>query len=607
MGGIAGLMTRDGRPPNEATLKKLAEALAHRGPDGRGTYLSGNLGMVHTRLAVMAQDDGDQPLYAQTDTDPEPGGDGDGWVALIADGEIYNAPELRLRIGEDVLVTGSDCELPLHLYQEHGAGFADHLRGMYGIAIHDPRHGTAEAGRLILARDPFGIKPLYYAESDAGLAFASEAQALIAAGVVEPALCAEGRDELLQLQFTTGRRTPFAGIERMLPGETVVAERGRIVERRRLDALPSEGPRSIDEAEALDELDRHLNRSVTMHQWSDVPYGMFLSGGIDSSVLLAIMERLNEKPVVAFTAGFPGGMLQDERGYARAVAGAAGAELVEVDCGEQAFWRLLPEVAACMDDPTVDYSVFPSFRLAAAARDAGIKVILSGEGGDEVFGGYGRYRRALRPRLLGGEPMRSRGVFDRSGVLREEGGRWRDGIVAAQAAVSLPGRTSLQVLQAQDCADWLPNSLLTVLDRSLMAHGIEGRVPFVDRDLAAFAFRLPDRLKVRRGVGKALLRQWLMTGLPTAKPFERRRGLTMPVVQWISGRGAELGPLVAAQPGIVEACRPGTVESLFASVGVDDRAVRAAWTLLFYALWHRRHILLRPPEGDVFETLAEPL
>jgi asparagine synthase (glutamine-hydrolysing) len=118
---------------------------------------------------------------------------------------------------------------------------------------------------------------------------------------------------------------------------------------------------------------------------------------------------------------------------------------------------------------------------------------------------------------------------------------------------------------------------------------------------------LPDRLKLRRGVGKVLLRQWLMTGLPAVKPFERKRELTMPVVQWISGRGAELGPLVAAQPGVAEACRPGTVESLFASVGVDDRAVRAAWTLLFYALWHRRHILLRPPEGDVFETLAGPL
>ena len=604
MGGIAGLMTRDGRPPSEATLKTLAGAVAHRGPDGRGTYLSGNLGMVHARLSVVAPDGGDQPLYAQTDVDS--GSDEDGWVALIADGEIYNAAELRRRLGEDVLVTGSDCEPALHLYQRDGTNFADHLRGMYAIAIHDPRHGTAETGRLLLARDPFGIKPLYYAETDAGLAFASEAQALIAAGVVESRLCTESREELLQLQFTTGRRTPFIGIERLLPGETVVAERGRIVERHRLDALPAEGPRSISEEEALDELDRHLNQSVTVHQWSDVPYGMFLSGGIDSSVLLAIMERLNEKPVVAFTAGFPGSRLPDERGYARAAAGAAGAELIEVDCGEEAFWRLLPDVAACMDDPAVDYSVFPSFRLAAAARDAGIKVILTGEGGDEMFGGYRRYRRALRSRLLGGEPMRSRGVFDRSGVLRENGGRWRDGILAAKDAAALPGRTALQVLQAQDCADWLPNNLLTVQDRALMAHGIEGRVPFVDRELAAFAFRLPDRLKVRRGIGKVLLRQWLMTGLPAAKPFERKRGLTMPVVQWISGRGAELGPLVAAQPGIAEACRPGTVESLFASVGVDDRAVRAAWSLLFYALWHRRHILLRPPEGDVFETLSVP-
>ena len=170
----------------------------------------------------------------------------------------------------------------------------------------------------------------------------------------------------------------------------------------------------------------------------------------------------------------------------------------------------------------------------------------------------------------------------------------------------MPKRTALQVAQAQDCADWLPNNLLTILDRTLMANGVEGRVPFVDRELAAFAFRLPDRLKLRRTTGKLLLRRWLMTGLPAARPFEHRRGLTMPVVRWISGRGADLGPLVAAQPGVAEACQPGTVESLFASVGTDDRAVRAAWTLLFYALWHRRHILLKPPEGDVFETLAAP-
>ncbi|MGF1639885.1 MAG: asparagine synthase (glutamine-hydrolyzing) [Rhodospirillales bacterium] len=602
MGGIAGLMTGDGRSPHEATLKGLAQAIGHRGPDARGTYLSGSLGMVHARLAVVALENGDQPLYAQTAGDGEP--DGDGWIALIADGDIYNAPELRLRLGDDVLTTGSDCEPPLHLYLKQGTGFVDHLRGMYALAIHDPGVGTGGAGRLVLCRDPFGIKPLYYAETRTGLAFASEAQALIASGLVAPRLDAEARDELLQLQFTTGRHTLFAGIERLLPGETLAVEGGRIVERCRVQGLPDEGPQPMTEALALEELDRQLNHSILVHQRTDAPYGMFLSGGIDSSVLLAIMDRLNADPVTAFTACFPGAAGDNERGFARAVSRATGSRLIEVECREQDLWRLLPDIAACIDDPAIDYAAFPSYCLAAAAREAGIRVILSGEGGDEVFGGYGRYRRALRPRLLGGQPMRATGLFDRSGVLRSEGGRWRAGILAAKDTAAGVDRTPLQTVQAEDFADWLPNGPLTILDRTLMAHGVEGRVPFIDRHLAAFAFRLPDRLKLRRGTGKLLLRRWLTTGLPAAQPFERRRGLTMPVVEWLAGRGGDLGPLVAAEPGVREACRPGAVESLFASVGGDERAARAAWTLLVYALWHRRHILEKPPEGDVFETLA---
>ncbi|HEX9703595.1 MAG TPA: asparagine synthase (glutamine-hydrolyzing), partial [Rhodospirillales bacterium] len=407
MCGIAGVMTADGAPPADRVLQALTRALAHRGPDGQGRYVSGRVGLAQTRLAIIDLETGDQPIYA-------PLAEGDGRAALVANAEIYNYVELRQRMEKTAFQTRSDCEPPLHLYLRYGKEFARHLRGMYAIAIHDPADDC-----LVLARDPFGIKPLYYAETAGGLAFASEPQALIKAGLVTPTLRRQTVDELLQLQFSTGRMTVFEGIERLLPGETVVARQGRIADRVILPALPAGGPVATSRAAALRRLDELLNDSVGIHQRSDVPYGMFLSGGIDSSVLLAMMARLNERPVEAFTAGFDGADVTDERGHAKAVAQAAGAAHHDVAFGESDFWAMLPAIAAAMDDPAADYAALPTYKLAAEARRAGLKVVLTGEGGDELFGGYGRYRRAGRPWFLGGRPMRAKGVFDGLGVLRE--------------------------------------------------------------------------------------------------------------------------------------------------------------------------------------------
>ena len=591
MCGIAGLMTLAGRRPDGAVLDRLAAALLHRGPDGQGRYVEADVGLAHTRLAIIDLKTGDQPLYAE--------GKAGGRLALVANGEIYNYVELNAALRDFAPATASDCEPILHLYRREGIGFARRLRGMYALALHDPA-----SGRLILARDPFGIKPLYYAESEAGLAFASEPQALIRAGLVAAAIRPPARDELLQLQFTTGAETVFRGIRRVLPGETLVVERGVVVARHRIEALPEGGPRHRSVDEALYALDEVLMDSVSIHQRSDVPYGMFLSGGVDSTVLLAMMKRLNDRPVQAFTAGFPGTDAADERAQARAAALAVGAEHHEIEVGAEDFWNLLPAIAAVMDDPAADYAILPTYMLARTVRQAGLKVVLTGEGGDELFAGYGRYRQAVRPRLLGGRPMRRKGAFSGLGVLRESATPmgWRDGIVAAETAATRPGRTGLQVNQGIDCADWLPHDLLLKLDRCLMAFGVEGRVPFLDPAVADVAFLLPDRLKLRHGFGKWLLRRWLETGLPVARPFARKQGFTVPVGQWIASRRAQLGPLVAAQAGIREACRPGAVERLFDGFG--HKHEQAAWRLLFYAVWHRVHLEGMSPEGDVFDFLA---
>ncbi len=265
MCGIAGLMTSDGSQPTEALLTLMADALAHRGPDGRGTYHLGDVAMVQNRLAIVDLETGDQPLYAKADGEH-------GKLALVANGEIYNDLELRRQMTKVSFATGSDCEPMLYLYRRHGLDFAEHLRGMYAVAIHDP-----DDGALVLARDPFGIKPLYYGVAPDGFVFASEPQALLAAGLVKPAIDPARRDELLALQFTTGAETIFPGIYRVLPGETLVIRGGRIAQRAQLSALPPGAPNKTGLDQALQDFDRIITESVNAHQRSDVPYGMFLS------------------------------------------------------------------------------------------------------------------------------------------------------------------------------------------------------------------------------------------------------------------------------------------------------------------------------------------
>lgn len=585
MCGIAGIMSSSGVAPDRNAVEAMQRALAHRGPDGEGLHFAGSVGMAHRRLAIIDLETGDQPFALEDGT------------TLIANGEIYNYIELKQAMTDTAFATASDCEVPLHLYRRDGTGYAAALRGMYAIAIHDPG-----ARRLIVSRDPFGIKQLYYAEGPFGFAFASEPQALIASGLVSPDVRAKAATELLQLQFTTGAETVLSGIFRVLPGETLVVESGRIARRIRQAALPPGGPEPVDEATALDRVEQALTDSVAVHQRSDVPYGMFLSGGIDSAAVLGLMARLNDRPVRAFTVGFSDTRAVDERDAARAIALSLGADHVEVDFTEDDFWATVPKIARTMDDPVADYAELPTYKLAQeASRD--LKVILCGEGGDELFGGYGRYRSVMRPWWRYRRAMRSRGALEGLGVMRDDSRDWRSGVAVSESVAGAHGRSRLQSAQATDCADWLPHDLLIKLDRCLMAHGVEGRTPMLDPVVAGAAFCLPDDLKVRGRTGKWILRKWLETAVPAAQPFGRKQGFTVPVGEWIVRRGDRLGPLVARQPGVAELCRPEGVEAVFRSN--RRRAGFAAWVLLFYALWHRQHVEGATGGGDVFEMLGD--
>ncbi|HIJ61778.1 MAG TPA: asparagine synthase, partial [Rhodospirillaceae bacterium] len=266
------------------------------------------------------------------------------------------------------------------------------------------------------------------------------------------------------------------------------------------------------------------------------------------------------------------------------------------------FFRFLPQIVASVDDPTADYAIVPTWLLARRAAQE-VKVILCGEGGDELFAGYGRYRRQIRPWWLGGRRRRPGGPLSDIGLLPAAMADWRDGIAAAERSVAGADWTALQKAQALDCVDWLPHGLLVKLDRCLMAHGLEGRTPLLDPVVAGLAFRLPQDLQLRQRKGKYLLRRWLDNLVPEAQAFARKKGFTVPVGEWITEAGQRLGPLVAADAAISALFDAAAVKAVFTGGGKHQG--QAAWRLLFYALWHRRHIRGKPVDGDVFQCLAD--
>jgi asparagine synthase (glutamine-hydrolysing) len=580
---------------SDARVAEMIGALTHRGPDGIRTEQTPGAAFAHARLSIIDLEGGWQPLHAAGST-------------VIGNGEIYNYLELiedHQLAGQ--LSTGSDFEPLLHLYAKEGEKAFARLRGMYAFCLigHD--------GRAWLARDPFGIKPLYIMEHAGGLAFASEPRAFFKAGLMQTVLDDEAAKELLAFNYTLGSRTVFQGLRRLAPGEVCEVRDGRIVSgyrqpwltprpivpanagaqaesepqwqaqaalQRRLDPGVRRDTRSL-----LQGLDAVLEDSVRVHQRSDVPYGLFLSGGIDSAAIATLMARLNERPVTAYTCGFDAAGARDERAQAERVARALNLDWRETTFNEADFWRIVPHVAWALDDPTADYATLPTYKLAEAAKGT-LTVVLTGEGGDELFGGYGRYRRALRPAWLGGRPAEPRGG-DAAALTR-----WR---AEAQAP---PGLTRLQQTQWADIQTWLPNDLLLKLDRCLMAHGLEGRTPFLDPEVAAFAFPLSDRFKVRGRYGKWLLRKWLERACPAAEPWAKKQGFTVPVETWIAPRAAD----IAKRLGSVEALRRVHPDAASAfTAGADG----VRWPLLFFAVWSRIHLEGASP-AEALQSVVGP-
>lgn len=547
MCGIAGVIGPGG------SARPMIEALTHRGPNGVFVEETPGRSLAHARLSIIDLEGGWQPLHAAGCT-------------VIGNGEIYNYVELAAEFGlADQLATGSDFEPLLHIYAQEGPAAFQRLRGMYAFCL------IGADGRTWLVRDPFGIKPLYVLEHEGSVAFASEPRAFLAAGLIAPELSEDRARELRAFNYTLTDETIFKGLRRLAPGEIVEVVDGKLVAHRVRPAVPVRTVRGGDETALLSRLDAVLEDSVKVHQRSDVPYGLFLSGGIDSATIATLMSRLNARPVTAFTCGFDAPGARDERAQAERVATALNLDWRETTFDEEDFWRILPQVAWAMDDPTADYASLPTYKLAEAAKGT-LTVVLTGEGGDELFGGYGRYRRALRPAWLGGRAAEPR--TPDAGVLA----RWRE---QAQAP---HGLTRLQQAQWADIATWLPNDLLTKLDRCLMAHGLEGRTPFLDAKVADFAFPLPDRFKVRGRYGKWLLRKWLERACPAADPWARKQGFTVPVDAWIQPRAGEIGARIGQVAAVRRVLEPDAAAAVFATPSA------ARWPMLFFAVWSLIHL-----------------
>ena len=591
MCGIAGQIGGGG-----ARTPAMIAALTHRGPDGVRVAEMAGASLAHARLSIIDLEGGWQPLHAAGST-------------VVGNGEIYNYVELAAEFGlEGQLATGSDFEPLLHLYAREGERAFARLRGMYALCL------IGADGRTWLARDPFGIKPLYIMEHAGGLAFASEPRAFFAAGLMTRELDETAARELLAFNYTLG--SVFRGLRRLAPGEVAEVRDGRIVSSKRSAALSLAPKRSSssgqpkaergdpsrlsagstpfgspgssfrrpeDDEGLIRALDAALEDSVRVHQRSDVPYGLFLSGGVDSAAIATLMSRLNERPVTAFTCGFEAPGAKDERAQAEKVARALNLDWRETSFGEEDFWRVAPQVAWALDDPTADYATLPTWKLAEAAKGT-LTVVLTGEGGDELFGGYGRYRRALRPAWLGGRPAEPR-TADAAALAR-----WRDEARAPK------GLTPLQAAQWADVATWLPGDLLLKLDRCLMAHGLEGRTPFLDREVAAFAFPLPDRCKVQGRYGKWLLRKWLEGACPAAEPWARKQGFTVPVDAWIAPRAEDIATRLA-QIEPLRRLRPDAA----AEFRAGGEGVR--WPLVFFGLWWLIHLKGASP-GEALSALV---
>ena len=616
MCGICGLATNRGAIDPER-LRAMSATLVHRGPDSDGQLVDGPVGLAARRLSIIDLETGDQPIANE-----------DGTVHVVQNGELYNYRELRARLeaAGHRFATQSDTEVLVHLYEQHGDGFAERLRGMFGLALWDARRQ-----RLILARDPFGIKPLYYRVDGDGLAFASELRALPRGEIDFDAL-----EAFLAFNSIPGPLSIFRDVRKLPPGHLLVWEDGRAHVSRfaRPTPVQSADLRRDEEDELAEELRARLRDSVRAHLIADVPVGVLLSGGVDSSVLAALAAQESSDAVHTFSIGFAERSF-DELDDARTVATRYGTRHEELVLQPDAA-LLLPALAEAFDEPFADSSALPTYLVSQLAA-AHVKVALSGEGGDELFGGYYTYAADLLALRFGGLAPIARPLVERlpsssrkasfdykaKRFVRGAGlpplerhHAWKE-IFSPEARAELTsqrpsfdpvdlmrarfaeteGAELLARLQDVDLGFYLVDDLLVKTDRASMAHSLEARVPYLDPLVAGLAQALPTRLKVSGLRKKRLLRKAAEPLLPRRIVYGRKRGFSIPAAAWLRGELEPFARDVLSDETLRRQAffRPEPVSRLLDRhvAGKEDLS-RQLWGVLAFTLWYERHVERTP-------------
>ncbi len=632
MCGIAGQFNFARRGPVErGTIQRMTDSIAHRGPDDEGYHVAGPVGLGFRRLSIIDLAGGHQPMSDAEET-----------VWIIFNGEIYNYRELRAELESrgHTFRTNSDTEVIIHGYKEWGTDVLSRLNGMFGLALWD-----APNERFIVARDAMGVKLIYYRIVDGQLTFGSEIRPVLAAEGTTPEIDPEALNLFLRFRYTPSPFTIHRGIRKLAPGTMLVAEKGQCVEKRWYDYTPVPFAKSKDHEEATEELWRLYQASVQRHLLSDVPVGILLSGGLDSGLLLALMNE-HGGPWPAYTVGYGESFEDDELADAAESARLLGARHIPVKLDRAEFERSLPKIVEALEEPIASSSVVPMYFVSQRARED-VKVIIIGQGPDELFGGYKRhlgvhygerwrslpgFARAAASSAVNRLPRNEtlkRGVYSlgiedslqrfehvfslapaetidglfRDDLLPRRNGRcavdlWREVLTQSSATDEL---NQFQMIEVRSS---LPDELLMFADKLSMAHGLEGRVPYLDRTVVEFAQRLPARLKVRNGTGKWIHRRVCEKYLPPAVMKRKKRGFAVNVVDgWFdSTLNSSLAEMLRERDSLMfEVLKPEPVRALLEAhqSGRADNH-KLLFSLVMFEQWLRgQRSAAKPPQRAV--------
>lgn len=619
MCGIAGQISLDPTARlDESDVRPMCDVIVHRGPDDQGFHVDGPLAMGMRRLSIIDLSGGHQPLFNE-----------DGTIAVIQNGEIYNFRELREELEKKGhrFATHSDTEAIVHLYEEYGTACVEKLRGMFAIAIWD-----APKRRLLLARDRLGIKPLYYGKANGRLLFGSELKSLLAAGL-DRTIDPQALHDYLTLTHIPAPATIFRDARKLPPGHRMIVENGTTTIERywNLDLTPD--PSLANEQTALEAVRDAVDDAVRSHLVSDVPLGVFLSGGVDSATLVACMRKFHTGELKTFSIGF------EEKTFSELDRARIAAKKYETDHHELVVTpdaaALVPELVSSFDEPYADSSAIPVLCVSRLARDH-VTVALSGEGGDEIFAGYktysatvlaGWYRRMvpsparkLLAAMVGQLPVSHGKVSFDYMAKRFVAGADRDPLEAhlswkaildedakrevyasppagvdetlrlyREAASDVDRNDLLAQLLAIDTRIGLESDMLVKADRMTMAVSLEGRVPLLDHPLVELVARIPSRLKMKRQQKKFLLRKAMEDRLPHETLHGPKQGFNVPIPSWIVGPLRErvhdtLAPDRIRQSGFFD---PDAVQRLIRAHESKERDhSRDIWTLLMFQSWY---------------------